>query len=428
MKTKLVLLCLSVLIANNAWTETLLDIETAVRIAIEKNLSLERSRMESAAAKRKYDRSWNSVIPSLGAGLTAAHPTSITGSLPPETDVWTPGFSLSASLQLSPSIITDIKQTKEDYELGALNYAAARQDLEFQARRLYYHLLLLQANTELMEQNAADAQSRYEQILALQRTGQASNLDELSARLDVQTQHTNTRSAMTAYANALDSLKNLLMIPPEENIILQGDLRTLSVTEVYAQTETPGASLSIGALQKTISSLETQHRGLRISSYAPSLNFSWNASPAYNGKTNNWTDNGQFFITLSMNLDSFFPWSRTKEQIDSLGDSIALQRNLLQESIMSRQNTVRTLRRNITQSEEAIETLRLNVALAEETHRTYEDAYRRGAADLQSVHSARNNAQLAENQLLSEQYNLAAAFLELEKELAVPFGTCMQWE
>jgi outer membrane protein len=428
MKTKLILLCVSFLIVNNVWTETPLDIETAVRIALEKNLSLERSRMESVSAKRKYDRSWNSVIPSLGAGLRAAHSTSITGPLPPEANVWTPGFSLSASLQLSPSIITDIKQTKEDYELGVLSYARARQDLEFQVRRLYYHLLLLQANRELMEQNTADAQSRYEQILASRRAGQASNLDELSARLDVQTQRTNTRSAMTAYANALDILKNFLMIPPEENIILQGDLRTLSVTEAYGQTETPGASLSIGVLQKTISSLEVQHRGLRISSYAPSLGFSWDAYPGYNGKTNDWTDGGQFSITLSMSLDSFFPWSRTKEQIDSVEDRIALQRNLLQETIMSHRNTVQTLRRNITQSGDAIETLRLNVTLAEETRRTYEDAYRRGAVDLQSLYSARNNIQLAENQLLSEQYNLAAALLELEKELAVPFGTYMRWE
>jgi outer membrane protein TolC len=196
MKTKVVLLCLFTLFINTVWAETSLDIENAVRIALEKNLSLERSRMESAAAKRKHDRSWNSLIPSLGVGAVAAHPMSITGPLPPETNVWTPGFSLSASLQLSPSIIADIERTKEDYEAGLLNHAAARQDLEFQVRRLYYHILLLRANTELAEQNAVSAQSRYDQIRALQRTGQASNLDELSARLDLQTQQTNVRNAM----------------------------------------------------------------------------------------------------------------------------------------------------------------------------------------------------------------------------------------
>jgi outer membrane protein TolC len=428
MKTKLVLLCVSVLITYNARAEVPLDIETAVRIALEKNLSLERSRMESASAKRRYDRSWNGLIPSLGTGVLAAHPSSITGPVPPETNTWTPGFSLSVTLQLSPSIITDIERTKEDYEAGLLNYAAARQDLEFQVRRLYYQLLLLQANTELMEQNAAGAQSRYEQIRTQQRTGQASNLDELSARLDVQTQQTNTRSAMTTYNNALDSLKQLLMISPEESIVLRGDLQTLSLAGESTEARLSGEAPAIGVLRKTISSLETQRRGLRVSSYAPSLNLSWNASPLYSGRTNEWIDNGQFSVSLSMSLDNFFPWSRTKEDIDSLSDSIAMLQNHLQENIVSHQNVVQALRRNIIQSGETIETLRLNLTLAGETYKAYEDSYRRGASDLQRLYSARDNVLLAENQLLAEQYNLAAAILELEKELSVPFGTFMRWE
>jgi outer membrane protein len=431
MKTKPALLCLGVLIAltaNNVFAETALDIETAVRIALEKNLSLERSRMESASAQRRYGRSWNSLIPSLEAGILAVHPSSITGPVPPETNTWTPGFSLSAALQLSPSIVTDIKRTKADYEAGLLNYAAARQDLEFQTRRLYYQLLLLRANTELMEQNAASAQSRYEQIRARQRAGQASNLEELSARLDVQTRRTGVQSAVTVYENALDSLKHLLMIPPEETIVLRGSLQTLSFAEEGAEAEVSGEAPAIGALRKTIGSLEAQRRGLRIDSYAPSLNLSWNASPLYSGKTHDWTDNGLFSVTLSMKLDNFFPWSRTKEQIDSLGDNIAIQRNLLQETILSRQNAIQKLRREIIQSGEAVETLRLNVTLAGETYRAYEDSYRRGAVDIQSLYSARDNVLLAENQLLSERYNLAAAILELEKELAVPFGTFMRWE
>ncbi|MDR2738908.1 MAG: TolC family protein, partial [Treponema sp.] len=99
-----------------------------------------------------------------------------------------------------------------------------------------------------------------------------------------------------------------------------------------------------------------------------------------------------------------------------------MQQNHLRENTLNHQNSVRNLRRNITQSAEAVETLRLNVTLAGENYKMYEEAYRRGAADLQSVYSARNNILLAENQLLSEQYNLAAAILELEKELSLPFG------
>jgi outer membrane protein TolC len=185
----------------------------------------------------------------------------------------------------------------------------------------------------------------------------------------------------------------------------------------------------MSVLRKNINALEVQRRGLRISSYAPVLNLSWNASPLYNNTTNDWFDNnGQFSITLSIKPDNFLSGSQAKEQIDSLSDSIAMQQNRLRESILDHRNTVRNLRRNITRSAQTIETLRLNVTLAGETHRMYEEAYRRGVADIQSLYSARDNVSLAENQLLSEQYNLAAAILELEKELTVPFGTFTQWE
>ncbi|MDR0685662.1 MAG: TolC family protein [Spirochaetaceae bacterium] len=429
MKIKQILVWVCIFITGNVWAETTLDIESAVSLALEKNLSMERSRIESAAAKRKRDRSWNSLIPSLGAGAVAVHPTSITGPLSPETDAWTPGFSLSASLQLSPSIFTDIEQAKANYEAGLLNHAAARQSLEFQVRRLYYQLLLLRSNTELMEQNAASAQSRYEQISVSRRAGQASNLDELSARLDAQTQQTNVRSAMTAYENALDSLKQLLMIPPEESIVLQGSLQILPAVEQRAGSGVQGESLTVRALRKNINSLEAQRRGLRTSSYAPVLNLSWNAAPLYSDAIDDWLDSGgQFSVTLSMKPDNFLPWSPAKERLDSLGDSIAIQQSQLRENILSQENTVRNLRRNITQSAENIETLRLNLTLAEETREMYEESYRRGAADLQNVYSARDAVLLAENRLLSEQYNLAQAILELETELDLPFGTLMRWE
>jgi outer membrane protein TolC len=202
-----------------------------------------------------------------------------------------------------------------------------------------------------MEQNAASAQSRYEQIRARHRTGQASNLDELSARLDLQTRQTNVRSAVTGYENALDDLKNLLMIPPEENTLLQGDLQSLSMVEEDLKAGIPGESLTISVLRKNINALEAQRKGLRISSYAPVLNLSWNASPLYNSTSSEWFDNnGQFSISLSMKLDNFLPWSQAKEQIDSVSDAIAAQQNRLRESALDHQNTVRTLRRNIARS------------------------------------------------------------------------------
>jgi outer membrane protein TolC len=414
-----VLAYLCVLAAGNARTEIILDMESAVTRALEKNFSLERSRLELTGAKRKADRSWNTLIPSLAAEASTSRPASVTGTLPSAADKWTPGLNFSASLQLVPAIITNIQQAKKDYEAGLVSYETACQNLEFQVRKLYFQLLLLQANVRLEEQNVISSQNRYEQTRVLQRTGQASNLDELSARLDLQTQKTNAIGAQTLYVNALDSLKYLLMFPPEEIITLQGSLEEFAGSSRAAYT---GEPLRITALRKSIESLVLQRQTARSHAYAPTLTLAWNALPLYDN--HRWTDsNGRFSLGLSFKLDNFLPGSPAREQIDALSDTIALQQNLLQETLLDSRNIIRQLERNIARSLEIIETLGLNVTLAEETCKMYEEAYRSGTTDLQSLYSSRDNLSLAQNKLLSERYNLVSAILELEKELNVPFGS-----
>ncbi|MDR1179220.1 MAG: TolC family protein [Spirochaetales bacterium] len=398
--------------------------ESAVTRALENNFSLERSRMEVRGAKRKADRSWNTLIPSLAVGASMSRPTSVTGTQPSAADTWTPGLNFSASLPLVPAIITNIAQAKKDYEAGLVNYEAACQNLEFQVRKLYFWLLLLQANVRLEEQNVISAQSRYEEALVLQQTGQTSNLDELSARLDLQTQKTNARSAQTLYVNALDSLKYLLLIPAEEIITLQGSLEEFAGSPRAAYS---GEPLRITALRTSIESLVIQRQAARSHAYAPTLTLAWNALPLYDN--HKWTDlDGQFSLGLSLKLDNFLPGSPAREQIDALSDTIALRQNMLQESILDSRNTIRQLERNIAQSFEIIETLGLNVTLAEENCKMYEEAYRNGTVDLQSVYSSRDSLSIAHNKLLSERYNLVSAILELEKELNIPFGNMRHHE
>jgi len=426
MKTKIIIFCLCALIASNAWAEIALDIDSAVSRALENNLSLKRAQMDTASAKRKYSRSWNGLIPSLTAGAVATHPSSITDPIPEAKNIWTPGFNLSASLSITPAIFANINQTKQEYEAGRINYAAARQELEFQVRRLYYQILLLKANTELSELNIESARSRHEQTSALQRVGRASNLDELSARLDIQTQQSNAQNAQAAYNNALDSLKYLLMLPMDETVSLQGDLRNFIKGDNVTAAETHNESMQISALRQSISVIEAQRKTAQLRSYAPSLNFSWSGTPLYIDQLGEWKDSsGQFSISLSFKLDNYIPWSTAKEQIDSLSDSMAKQKSQLAETAVNHQNTIQKLLRDIARSEETIETLRLNVTLAEETLRMYTESYRSGTIDLQSLYSTRDNLRTAQNRLLSEQFNLLSSILEIEKELNIPFGSLL---
>jgi outer membrane protein TolC len=119
------------------------------------------------------------------------------------------------------------------------------------------------------------AQSRYEERAALARVGQTSRLDELSARVDMENQRPQARSAETLYANALDSFKAVLGIEREAGLSLQGSLEYSGA--VVASEDSRGSSLETAAPRQGIEALEAQRKAAWHEAYIPSLRFSWNA-------------------------------------------------------------------------------------------------------------------------------------------------------
>ena len=442
-KAILFLLIFSALSAwgQNAAGMSVLDIDSAVKLALENNLSLGRSEQESAAARRRYENSWNSFIPALSAGASMSRNTSLTHEVLPPLDSWTHALSLSASLSINPASFANINQTRREYESGLLSLASARHEMEFQVRLLYYQLLLLRANADLAMQNILSAQSRHEQTLTLLSVGQASNLDELSARLDLQNQISNAQNAEGAYQNALDNFKYLLLLPMNEEIVLLGDLlslRNLSSFSSLSSLSSPASrpqngpsisseSMNISTLRQSIAVTEAQRSSILLRTYSPTLSLSWNSAPRYNNVSDQWLDNGQFSIALSFRLDNYLPWSSAREQVNTLNDSLARQYSLLGEALINHQNNVEKLLRDLSRSEEAINNLYLNLTLAEETLRMSEEAYARGTLDLQTLYSRRDNLAAVQNRIMTEQFNFLSTILELERELNLPY-TSIAWE
>lgn len=431
-------LILAIAGTNTVFAQTILTVDEAVRRALENNLSLTRSAIDVQTRQRTADRSWNSLLPTVSASGMVSRPTSITGPIEPDyRDAWTPGFSISTGITLSVSTIDNIKKAKADYELGVINYESARQELELQVRRLFYQILLLDANRELAAQNLASAQARYEQSAALVRVGQAPRLDELSARVDMENQRPAVRNAEMLYENALDTFKTILGLQAETVIVLNGSFAS---TESYGgisgnlsdAAAAANGSLETASLRKSIQSMEAQRNSVRNGAYVPNLRLSWNSSPMYSIQTpvppdysqnRSWSDNGSFSITFGMNLDNFFPWSPAKTQIDNLNDNIRSAQIQLSDAQRNRENRINQNLRNIERIMESLEAMTLNVELAQSTYEMYLDAYQRGAADYQQLRGARDSLEQTKNRLLQEQYNFVAALLDLEKELNVPFGT-----
>jgi outer membrane protein TolC len=407
--------------------ETVLDMETSVGLALEHNLSLNRTRVEMEGKKRESNRSWNNLLPSVNAGANIRRGTSLTGDLPPGGDEWTPGLSLSASLSFSPAIIVTMKKTKTDYEAGLISYESAKQELELEVRKLFFQLLLIQANVELAKESIASAQIRYEEAAARSKVGQASNLDELSARVDLENLRPNLRSAETQYVNALESFKQILGLPSDEVVQLEGTLEVIvpeappnSIIEARKQE-----SWAITTLRKSLESLEMQRKILWNQAYMPNLQLSWNSAPTYSNDIFADTS-GSFSIGIGINLDGFLPGSSQRTRIDAVDDNLKIYRSQIQEVILNQDMRIRQLQRSIEQSIETIEALTLNGELAERTYEMWSESYRRGTSDMQQLRSAGDSLLQAKNRIQQEFYNLVAASLDLEKELNIPFGSLWQ--
>jgi len=417
-----------------------LTVDEAVRIALDNNLSLQRSALNLNTTRRTADRSWNTLLPTVSVGALVSHPTSITGEVlprqtmspdgrPQDREVWTPGFSMSAGLTLSASIIENIKKTQADYEAGLLNYEAMRQELELSVRKLFYQILLFDANRELANQNFSSAQARYEQTAGLVRVGQTPRLDELSARVDMENLRPSVRNAEILYENSLDTLKTILGIPADTLIKLDGDLvivddiSGLKTDDLFAPISSSNGSLEASRLMASIRSMEAQRNAVRNGAYIPTLRLSWTSTPMYNLQHQYWNDNGSFSISLGFNIDNFLPWSPAKTQIDNLNDSIRATEIQLTDSLRNQENRINQNIRTIERILESLEAMKLNVELAQSTYVMIEEAYGRGAVDYQRLRNAGDSLDQANYRLLSEQFNLVSALLDLEKELNIPFGT-----
>jgi len=404
-----------------------ITIERAVKLVIDNNLSLKRGAIDLQSRQRSADRAWNSLLPSLSADLRANNGTALVGDMNPAQDAWSSGFNFTASVTFTLSTFDNIKKATADYELGVLSYESAKQELELQVRKLFYQILLLDANRQLAQVSFESAESRHQQSADLVRHGQAPRLDELSARVDMENLRPTLKSTEVLYDNALDTFKTILGIDTETEIVIDGSLEAVSPSLLEQRMTLLETDLSPAietqSLQKSIESMRLQQSAIHRSAFLPYLRFGWSTTPLYNSYLEDWIDNGSFGVYLGMNLDNFFKWSNARTQIENLDDNIRSVESQLSDVERNRYNRIAQYTRNENRIQESLEAMRLNVELAQTTYDLHEEAYKQGGIDYQQLKSASVSLEQSRNRLLTEQYNLISTLLDLEKELNVPFGT-----
>ena len=406
-----------------------ITVEDAVVLASDNNISLKRQKITLDALEKRNKTSWNSVSPSASLSGNFGLPFDGMISEMKTSDKYTYGFGASASLSLTPSLYTSIKDAKLKYESGKTSYEDAVRQVELNVRKLFYSLLYTKESIALQKRNMEMARLRYENNRDKYNRGQLSELDLLQSQYSYESQRPSIESAEIAYQNNVASFKQALGISQNEKIELSGSISDAIPPESFSVNQNVEDLPSVKKIQASIELQKNSLLSTRFTAYAPSIgvSYSWgmnNLSDKVSDITKT-TKNEVHSLSFNVRLplDGYLPWSTgalsVSAQKGALQDLELQLENEKTTAALNLQNSIK----NILQKQSQMEMLNRNVEIAQKSYDMTLTAYNHGSRDLLTLQNASDALLKAKTDRESHIYNLICAVLDLENTLGLPFGT-----
>ena len=435
----------------------LLDLEACITIAIDKNLSVQRSELQQVAAKIDLDQSRASYLPSLNLG--SSYGFNWGRSIDPTTNQFVSkrinftGVNGNASVVLFNwfRIMNTVKQNRVNLESSMFDLEKVKNDLALNVTTLYLNVLF---NQELLSNAKVQQETGDQQLTrtkALVKAGSLAITSELELVSQVASNEVNVITAENNLDLAMLQLKQAMLMPAEKPLEIVTP--EMEVAQEAVVTESPREiyETSLQNLPEIQSArLQVQRASMGVatakSGYTPTLSlngsFSTNYSDAFGRRfisnpeamltqqqTGLFTGSGEQVFSLqpggdfvayplpdqfkdnlsrslSLNLSiPIFNNLRTKSNVQR--EKIAFQQaeinvleqeNQLRQAIETAYNDARAASKVYFASERQVETL-------EETLRSVKNQYEYGAANFTDFQIATNNLYSAKSDLLRSKYD-----------------------
>ena len=404
-----------------------ITLEEALQLGRTNNLSLTSTAIDVNAAKRDVDTSWNLFIPSLSLSLSNAGGGPVfnaaTSKMGPTTAI-NRGLSasLSVSLTLNPAVKSQMESNQIGYQIQQVTYEKAKAEVERTITKLFYYLLMEEQNIAVQQANLELAQKQYEEVRLKYEQGFASELELLSSQLSSERLKPSLQQAKDQYASNLLSLKAMLGMELDQDLVVEGEIPTLikelEVQDLkdYLQKSYSIILLDLNMVQlRTTKQLTSQQALLPTLSVGGSYDMSfWNES-----YTNTFSDYASYSIGVRIPLDGYIPNSRTKVGLAKLDDS-------LQKLALQRQQSVRQLEvsvvgkvQNLNMLSSQAELAQKSLELTEKVYTLNHMQYESGFIGAVALEEARNNLLGARQQVLALQFQYVSGMIDLIYDLNI---------
>lgn len=415
-----------------------LTIEDAVNLANQNNITIKTSQGSLNLLKAKNTFSWNSVSPSFG--LSGSFVPDLEDWANPDDNIYTFGLTGSVNLTLKTNLYSDIKGAKIAYESGKLSYEQTCRKIELNVRTAFYGLLYEQENLDLQQRSLATAKTQYEQNQEKFKNGQISELDVMQSRVNYEQKIPTVESVALQLENDYSTFKQMIGIPQETIIELQGSLD--DILKIKAINLSERGAIVAPDVKTAEYDLETAKNNLlssRFSAYGPviSAKYSYggtdinmpnpektmNPNADVPDRIDSKSTSSSISIGVTIPLDGYLPWSTGAASIASSKVNVENAKMQLENTkttvAIQTENYIRKINQGIAQ----VASLQSTADLAKQSYNMTKTAYNYGKADFLTLQSASDNVLSSQVSLQNQAYSLISTILNLEYLLGLPYGT-----
>jgi outer membrane protein TolC len=293
LKSKKLVLCLGMLVANILHTSAQsmvepaigsldLTLDKAIEIALAENPVIKIAEKEIRLKQVAHTEAWQALLPTLGVSATLQH-TILAATMnlggnsfkmgQDNTNTATGTATLNLPL-FAPTVYQNMSLTKEDIKLAQEKSRSSKLDLINQVTKAYYATILAQDSYRVMEKSFRTAKVNYDVVAEKYNVGKVSEYDKLSAEVQMRGMNSNMVKAQTGFSLATLKLKVLMGITENIDIIINDSLSNYRDMLVLPDADTSEnglkANSSLRQMDMNISMLQRTRKVLKTN-FMPTL-------------------------------------------------------------------------------------------------------------------------------------------------------------
>lgn len=399
------------------------DLETAVEIALENNLTLKRSELNQISNEATLLQNKGRRYPSLSTAASSGYRWG--RSINPVTNLFESqrigNINLSASSNATifggGQINSSIQQSKSDLEAGMYNIEATKNDITLNIINLFINVVFNREQVKIAENQLSTTKDQLERTTKLVNAGSLPYSDQLDITAQNATNEVNLITAKNNYNISKLNLAQAMQIPyTEEFEIVEPKFE---INEDLMATETPEDIYSIALeilpeIKAAEASIESAEYGVKSAkgSFYPTLGIGANVFSNYVDRVFG-TERPNFGTQIENNLSQSVNLQLSIPIFSNLSKKGTLQRARVQKQLSEvtaietknqLRNDIETAYNSALAAEQSYEASLIQVESLQESFRIAQQRFDLGAINSVDFQVAQNNLFNAQADLLNAKY------------------------